>query len=135
VQKIYWHPDGTPLFGVPVGDGGPIVRISPSNRATDFVRHTDGGPLSVARSPRDLAATQFRFAAQADGTESIQSVDHPGLFVRVDGTAVRLDAQPTGFRRVTGRNGIRLQAGTVYLAVSSAGALTVNGSGTVFRLS
>ena len=135
VQKIYWHPDGTPLFGVPVGDGGPIVRISPSNRATDFVRHTDGGPLSVARSPRDLAATQFRFAPQTDGTESIQSVDRPGLFVRVDGTAVRLDAQPSGFRRVSGRNGIRLQTGTAYLAVSSAGALTVNGSGTVFRLS
>jgi hypothetical protein len=47
---------------------------------------------------------------------------------------VRLDAAATGFRRVTERTGIRLQAGTGYLAVSG-GALTVNASGTVFRLS
>jgi GH43 family beta-xylosidase len=134
VQRLYWHPDGTPMFGVPVGDGGPIVRISPANRPTDFVRHTADGSLAIERAPHDLAATQFRFAAQEDGTESIRSVDHPGRFVRVDGTSVRLDAAATGFRRVTERTGIRLQAGTGYLAVSG-GALTVNASGTVFRLS
>ena len=135
VQRLYWHPDGTPMFGVPVGDGGPIVRISPANKPVDFVRHTADGSLATERAPHELAATQFRFAAQTDGTESIRSVDHPGRFVRVDGTAVRLDATATGFRRVTERTGIRLQAGTGFLAVSAGGALTVNGSGTVFRLS
>jgi hypothetical protein len=134
VQRLYWHPDGTPLFGVPVGDGGPIVRISPADRSYDFVRHTDELVLGVERAPHDLAATQFRFAKQDDGTESIESVDHPGKFVRVDGDTVRLDATASGFRRVSDRSGLKLETGGRYLRVSG-GAVTVASNGTVFRLS
>src|SRR3954471_9106564 len=82
VQKLCRQPDGTPLFGVPVGDGGPIVRLSPGGQ--DFVRHADDGLIVVERAPRDLAATQFRFEARADGTEVIRSVDDPDRFLQVD---------------------------------------------------
>ena len=109
VQRLYWHPDGTPLFGVPVGDGGPIVRISPATRPDDFVRHTDGGPLSVARAPHDLAATQFRFEAR-DGAEVLRSVDHPDRFVRADAGGVRLDTTATLFRRSWTRRGLKIGA-------------------------
>jgi GH43 family beta-xylosidase len=58
VQRLYWHPDGTPLFGVPVGAGGPIVRLSPADAPKRFVRDDDrrllqgrGVKLQVAGDP------------------------------------------------------------------------------------
>ncbi|GAA0544933.1 hypothetical protein GCM10010172_28190 [Paractinoplanes ferrugineus] len=135
VQKLYWHPDGTPLFGIPVGDGGPIVRVSAADRPTDFVRHTDDGLILIERAPRDLAATQFRFEARPDGTEVIRSVAHPARFLHVDSGVVRLDAAPTGFRRERVRNGVKIAvAGGGYLR-RSGGAISVAPAGTVFRLS
>jgi hypothetical protein len=133
VQKLYWHPDGTPLFGVPVGDGGPIVRLSPGRH--DFVRHDDAGVLVVARAPRDLAATQFRFEANDGGTEVIRSVDRPDLHVRIDGPAVRLDPTPTAFRRSWNRHGVTIEAeGGGYLHAGH-GTITVAPEPTTFRLS
>ncbi|MFC7273816.1 family 43 glycosylhydrolase [Paractinoplanes rhizophilus] len=133
VQKLYWHPDGTPLFGVPVGDGGPIVRLSPGRH--DFVRHDDAGVLVIARAPRDLAATQFRFEAHDGGTEVIRSVDRPDLHVRIDGPAVRLDPTPTAFRRSWNRHGVTIEAeGGGYLHAGH-GTITVAPEPTTFRLS
>lgn len=131
VQRLYWHPDGTPLFGVPVGAGGPIVRLGPAEGW--FVRHTDT-VLRVERAPHDLAATQFRFVAAAGGGETIQSVDRPDLHVRVNGDQVRLDPAPTAVRRVRVRGGIKIQTGDRYLRVER-GEITAGPTGTVFRLS
>jgi GH43 family beta-xylosidase len=113
VQRLYWHPDGTPLFGVPVGKGGPIVRLSPTGASGSYVRH-DGTALRIERAPRDLAATQFRFVPAADGAEAIQSVNLPGRHLRVVDGAVLLDPGPaTPWRRVPHGRGFRLQvAGT-----------------------
>ncbi|BCY12773.1 glycoside hydrolase family 43 protein [Actinoplanes sp. L3-i22] len=130
VQKLYWHPDGTPLFGVPVGDGGPIVRLSPGGDT--FVHHA-GTAVQVAPAPRDLGATQFRFT----GDGLIQSVDKPALFVRIDGTSVTLDATGTPVRRVPARGGVTIRTvadPAVYLRVS-AGVVTTGTTGTVFRQS
>ena len=134
VQRLYWHPDGTPLFGVPVGDGGPIVRISLADRQNDFVRHNDDGAIVVERAPRDLAATQFRFEAQQDGTEAIRSVDHPDRYVRVDGEKVALGATPVGFRRVTSRNTVKIQTADGLYLRASGGTVTASTEGTAFRL-
>ena len=131
VQRLYWHPDGTPLFGVPVGAGGPIVRLSPAEGV--FVHHTDT-VLQTAQAPHDLAATQFRFVAAADGTETIQSVDRPDLFVRADGDQVRLDPAPTPVRRVRARGGVKIQVGHRYLRADH-GSIIAGTSATVFRLS
>ncbi|MEU4239117.1 family 43 glycosylhydrolase [Actinoplanes sp. NPDC026619] len=132
VQKIYWHPDGTPLFGVPVGDGGPIVRVS---LADHFVRHTDDGLIVLERAPHDLAATQFRFEAQADGTELIRSVDHPTQFLHAEAGVVKLDATGTTFRREIVRNGVKIAVtGGGYLKQSGT-AISVAPTATVFRLS
>lgn len=149
VQKLYWHADGTPLFGVPVGKGGPIVRLSPGDAASSFVRHF-GFVLRVDADVRELADSQFRFVPgfAGAGTESIQSVNFPDRYVRVlDGT-VRVDpieAGPTyagqaSFRRIASKGGVSLQ-----LAANSAtylrherGLLTSGpaaGARTTFRLS
>ncbi|KUL26808.1 glycoside hydrolase family 43 protein [Actinoplanes awajinensis] len=136
VQKLYWHPDGTPLFGVPVGDGGPIVRLSPADSSAQYVHHT-GTVVDVAQAPRDLAATQFRFVAAADGTETIQSVDQPTLFVRIDGATVALATTGTPVRRVPARGGVLIRSAAdpaIHLR-KTAGVITAGKSGTVFRLS
>jgi GH43 family beta-xylosidase len=109
VQRLYWHPDGTPLFGVPIGAGGPIVRLSPVDAPTRFVRH-DGAALLVQPPTHALADTQFRFVPVDPGVAAIQSVDFPDRHVRVVDGQVRLEAgTPTGFRRIPHGRGERLQ--------------------------
>ncbi|BCJ40717.1 hypothetical protein GCM10010168_72950 [Actinoplanes ianthinogenes] len=136
VQKLYWHPDGTPLFGVPVGDGGPIVRLNVRDSRNTFVHHA-GTAVQVAPAPRDLGATQFRFVAAADGTETIQSVDQPSLFLTINGTAVTLTATATPIRRIPTRGGItiRTAADPARFLKVTAGTVTTATSGTVFQLS
>ncbi len=136
VQKVVWHEDGTPMFGVPVGAGGPIVRLSPLDARGGFVRHSEY-VVRVEHAPKALGDTQFRFVPglAGDGTESLQSVSHPDRYVRVDGSGVRLDpvgadpsaAAQASFRRVPVRGGISLQVATDrgdYL-LHDRGALTV----------
>jgi GH43 family beta-xylosidase len=118
VQRLYWHRDGTPMFGVPVGVGGPIVRLSPADASRAFVRHAEF-VLRVDTDVRELADTQFRFGPgfAGPGTESIQSVNFPGRYVRVVGGTVRLDpeadagADPgaASFRRVRLGRAVALQ--------------------------
>ncbi|BCB91061.1 family 43 glycosylhydrolase [Phytohabitans suffuscus] len=110
VQKLYWHRDGTPLFGVPVGKGGPIVRLSPVDSRAALVHH-DGSALLVRRDVRELATSQFRFVAGAagDGTESIQSVDLPDRYISVVDGTVQLTATATAFHRLRGPRGIALR--------------------------
>jgi GH43 family beta-xylosidase len=114
VQKLYWSSDGTPLFGVPVGKGGPILRLSPAGVPDAFVRQEDF-VLRADAAVRPLQDSQFRFVAgfAGGGTESIQSVAHPDRYVRVaaDGT-VRLDPVAAGagsFRRIPHGKGVRIQ--------------------------
>lgn len=118
VQKLYWHRDGTPLFGVPVGAGGPIVRLSPGDAPSAFVRHREN-VVRVDAGVRELADTQFRFVPglAGDGTESIQSVNLPDRYVRVTGTTVTLAPVEPGtafagqasFRRIQRPGGIALR--------------------------
>ncbi|RKN34028.1 family 43 glycosylhydrolase [Micromonospora musae] len=110
-QRLYWHPDGTPLFGVPVGRGGPIVRLSPADAPSTFVRHHTYA-LRVDPRVRELADSQFRFVPgfAGGGTVSLQSVNFPDRYWRVDGTSLRIEPVQEGdgfgaqasFRRVPG---------------------------------
>ncbi|MEV4131767.1 family 43 glycosylhydrolase [Dactylosporangium sp. NPDC049742] len=109
VQQLYWHRDGTPLFGVPVGAGGPIVRLTPSDVPRGFLRHSSF-VLRVDADVRELADSQFRFVAAADGTETLQSVNYPDRHVTVAGGGVRLEPGPgTAFRRTTRGPGVTLE--------------------------
>ncbi|MFV2088546.1 family 43 glycosylhydrolase [Micromonospora sp. LOL_021] len=151
VQKLYWDADGNPLFGVPVGEGGPIVRLSPADTTRSaFVRHVGATVLVDTHSQR-LADTQFRIGAGLAGadTVSIQSVDLPGHYLRaVDGT-VRLDpvaddaefaAQASFHRidRVNGRVSLRLAGVPSAFVRHEDGQLTIGpaaGAQSAFRLS
>lgn len=113
-QRIYWHADGTPLFGVPVGAGGPIVRLSPADSASSFVRHF-AYELRVDNDVRELGDSQFRFVPGHSGgaSVSLQSVNFPDRHVRVTPAGVRIDpsdntpgyAAESSFRRLPGLAG------------------------------
>ena len=152
VQKVSWHPDGTPMFGVPVGSGGPIVRLSPADDKHTFVRHF-AFELRVEEDADSLPLgdTQFRFVPgfAGAGTESIQSVNYPDRYVRVTATGqVRIDPYEAGaayggqasFRRIPAKKGYQLQlAGdpSKYL-LHDRGTLTVGalaGNRSIFELS
>ncbi|NMN03547.1 MULTISPECIES: family 43 glycosylhydrolase [unclassified Novosphingobium] len=57
VQRLYYHADGTPDFGVPVGNGALPDRLVPAGAPGRFLLHGDGG-VAVGTAP--LAQTQFR---------------------------------------------------------------------------
>ena len=111
-QRLYWHPDGTPLFGVPVGVGGPIVRLSPADSASSFVRHF-AYELRVDADVRELADSQFRFVPghSGDGTVSLQSVNFPDRFVRVTSTGLRIDPVEAGSSRYAAEASFRREPG------------------------
>ncbi|GAA4957291.1 glycoside hydrolase family 43 protein [Actinoplanes utahensis] len=135
VQKVYWHEDGTPLFGIPVGSGGPIVRLSPADAKRSFVKH-EGDAIRAVQAPRELELTQFRFVKAADGAETIQSVDQPAKFVAVDGTRVALGATGTPVTRIAVKDGVTIRvAPGRFLKVLKNGELTVADKATVFTLS
>ncbi|MDI6100961.1 glycoside hydrolase family 43 protein [Actinoplanes sp. NEAU-A12] len=134
VQKVYWHEDGTPMFGIPVGSGGPIVRLSPSDKPRSFVKH-EGDVIRAAHAPRELELTQFRFVAAADGTETIQSVDQPGKFVTVSGTTVSLSATGTPVTRIATKGGVTIRVTPGKYLRHAGGRITVADKATVFRLS
>jgi hypothetical protein len=131
---------------VPVGEGGPIVRLSPADARSAFVRHFEY-VLRVDRDVRELADSQFRFVPglAGAGTESIQSVNFPDRYVRVLDGVVRIDPVEDGtafpgqasFRRIPRGDGVALRlAGDpgAYLR-HVRGRLTTGTSGTVFLLS
>ncbi|KFU75642.1 alpha-arabinofuranosidase [Amycolatopsis lurida NRRL 2430] len=93
VQRLYWNDDGTPSFGVPVGKGGPCVRLSPLDDPALYVRHYEYR-LTADGNVRELADSQFRIVAgfRGAGTVALQSVNFPDRYVRVvDATTVRID--------------------------------------------
>ncbi|GIE74171.1 hypothetical protein Aph02nite_01210 [Actinoplanes philippinensis] len=134
VQKLYWHEDGTPLFGVPVGSGGPIVRLSPADRPRSFVKHV-GDAFQVDHAPRELELTQFRFVKAADGTETVQSVDQPAKYLTVSGGSVSLSTTGTPVTRIAVKDGVTVRVAPGRFLQHRNGALTVADRATVFRLS
>ncbi|MGX7828441.1 family 43 glycosylhydrolase [Actinokineospora sp. 24-640] len=83
VQKVYWNPDGTPNFGIPVADGVTPVRLKAYNVANGFVRHWEYQGR-VEANPLPLADSQFRIVPglAGSGTVSLESTNFPGYFLR-----------------------------------------------------
>ncbi len=135
VQRLHWNDDGTPSFGVPVGKGGPIIRLSPLDAPALFVRHYEYR-LRVDGDVRDVADSQFRLVAgfSGTGTVALQSVNFPDRYARVDNGVVRVDpyedtdgyARAASFVRLQGlsdRSGVSLRL------VSDAGSYLAHDTG------
>lgn len=65
VQRLYFEPDGTPDFGVPVGNDALPERLRPAGRPNVWLGHDAHLPL-VGNLP--VAQSQYRSVEQADGT-------------------------------------------------------------------
>ncbi|MCG8926338.1 family 43 glycosylhydrolase [Lentzea sp. CC55] len=129
VQRLHWNADGTPSFGVPVGRGGPIVRLSPVDAPALVVRHHEYR-LRVDGNVRDVADSQFRFVPGflGAGSVALQSVNFPDRYVRVGSDTITIDpfedtdayGRAASFVRLPGlsdRSAVSLRAGTdTYLA-------------------
>ncbi|HEV8556239.1 MAG TPA: family 43 glycosylhydrolase [Actinophytocola sp.] len=139
VQRLYWNEDGTPSFGIPVGRGGPISRLSPMDTPQLVLRHFEFR-LRFEGNVRELADSQFRFVPGhlGPGTVSLQSVNFPDRYLRVIEDAVpRIDpfedtdayGRATSFRREPGladRTAVSLRVPTAprtYLAHDGNGRL------------
>lgn len=92
VQKLHWNEDGTPSFGVPVGSGGPIVRLSPLDAPHLVVRHAEYR-LRVEGNVREVADSQFRLVPGnlGAGTVSVRSVNFPDRYVRAGDGVLRIE--------------------------------------------
>lgn len=75
IQRLYYHPDGRPDFGVPVGNGVLPVRLSPVGRGDRFVRY-DGTKFAIGTGP--LASTQLRPVPGRGGTIAFEPIEHRG---------------------------------------------------------
>lgn len=148
VQRIYYRPDGTPDFGIPVGNGPVPDRLTPADAPGRFVRH-DGERVFVGEGP--IAASQFRAVPSPAGGSAVTlvSVDAPNqcLLAAPDGS-VRLAAmvQDREFvlhsaflRQTVGRDAVRYglagRSGMVLRHVGGALRVAPGTSGTVFQLS
>lgn len=71
VQQLYFNADGTPDFGVPVGNGLLPERFSPAGHPGLWLSHQAEQPV-VAHLP--LAQTQFRAVPNGDNTVSLSPI-------------------------------------------------------------
>lgn len=89
IQRLYFQADGTPDFGIPVGNGALPNRWSPLNRPGDFMRVT-GERIIVGTGP--VATTQFRLVpSRLDANKvSLVPIESPAskLLVGRDSTVI-----------------------------------------------
>ncbi|MFD1950765.1 family 43 glycosylhydrolase [Sphingomonas arantia] len=86
MQRFYYKPDGTPDFGIPVGNGPLPDRFAAVGGDAGFLRH-DGDRVSVGQG--DIASSQFRRVPgiAGRGSVSLVPIDAPDryLFAQGDG--------------------------------------------------
>jgi GH43 family beta-xylosidase len=85
VQRLYWNPDGTPQFGVPVGDGPLPFRWQSAEAPELYLAH-DGTTITATATP-SLAASQFRILPGYAKKNSvlIEPILTKGRYVRIEG--------------------------------------------------
>lgn len=125
IQRLYYHADGTPDFGVPVGNGALPERFSPAGQAGRFLVQ-EGERLLIGNA--SLASTQFRAVPVNVGAETflLSPILRPDLAVKAGpGQPVSLSprAEATAFlRQKAGEGAVRLMlAGDPGQALVAAG--------------
>ena len=141
VQRLYYKPDGTPDFGVPVGAGEVPDRFAPLDRAGSFLRH-DGDRLVVGSGPLPTTQLRQKPGLAGAGTVSLEPILKPGHVLAVGANgAVEIvkaggDPKRASFKRGAGLAGqgvsfaalggghLRHRDGVVVVGGGDAGAAT-----------
>jgi Glycosyl hydrolases family 43/Alpha-L-arabinofuranosidase B (ABFB) domain len=92
VQRLYWNDDGTPAFGIPVGNGPLPVRLSPLDAPDAYITHA-GAQVALA-DPLHIETSQFRLrdGLAGKGTTSFEALDAPGRVLRATADGASLAA-------------------------------------------
>lgn len=118
VQRLYYKADGSPDFGIPVGNGEVPDRFSPADMRGAFLRH-DGDRIIVGGG--DIPTSQFRVkpGLAGAGTVSLEPILARGKVLRrmPDGSVVvgSLDGDPQAASFV--------RRGGTFVAVGTEGVL------------
>jgi GH43 family beta-xylosidase len=125
VQRLHWNADGTPNFGVPVGDGVLPVRLEPAAARGTYLAH-DGAVVRSASSP-SLGASQFRIAPGYARKNSvvIEPVLAKGHYLRVQGSAVSISATEGSSSGFLERAGLSDRTGVSFESVDFPGSYLV----------
>jgi GH43 family beta-xylosidase len=112
IQRLYFRADGTPDFGIPVGNGALPDRLSPLDRANQFVR-VDGERVVVGVGP--VATTQFRqVPSRADADQvSLVPIESPGSKVVVGTDSALIVARDDGSAEFARRSSFSRKKGLV----------------------
>lgn len=110
IQRLYYRADGTPDFGVPVGNGALPDRLSPLDRKDQFVR-VDGERIVVGVGP--VASTQFRqVPSQVDANKvALVPIESPASKLIVGGDSTVTVARDDGSAEFARRSSFVKQPG------------------------
>ena len=110
IQRLYFRPDGTPDFGIPVGNGPLPERLSPLDRNNRFVR-IEGKRAVVGEGP--VATTQFRMEpSRADANEvALVPIEAPDSRLVVGGDSMVTVAPDDGSTAFARRSSFSRQKG------------------------
>jgi hypothetical protein len=122
VQRLYWNSDGTPQFGVPVGDGPVPFRWQPAASPELFLTH-DGTSVSASAAPA-LAASQFRLLPGYAKKNSvlIEPVLAKGRFLRIEGGALVISSVAGASSAFIQRRGLSDSAASSFESVDLPGS-------------
>lgn len=125
VQRLSWNVDGTPNFGVPVGDGELPVRLESAAAPGTFLAH-DGVTVTAASSPA-LGASQFRLAPGYAKKNSvvIEPVLTKGRYLRVQASSVAIASTEGSSSAFLQRGGLSDAAGASFESVDMLGSYLV----------
>lgn len=123
VQRLYYRADGTPDFGIPVGNGPLPDRLAPMDAPGARLAHA-GDRLLVGAAA--LPATQFRQmpGGAGVGTVSLAPIDAAGMLVGVGADGAAALVRDDGARATALRTSFRREAGLADPRGASFRALT-----------
>ena len=121
VQRLHWKEDGTPDFGVPVGDGELPVRLESAAAPGAYLVH-DGTTVTASSAP-SLGASQFRIAPGYAKKNSvvIEPVLTKGRYLRVQNSTVAIASTDGSSSAFVQRGGLSDPAGVSFESVDFPG--------------
>jgi GH43 family beta-xylosidase len=122
VQRLYWNPDGTPQFGVPVGDGPLPSRWQSAETPELFLTH-DGTSVTASAAPA-LAASQFRILPGYAKKNSvlIEPILTKGSYFRIEGNALVIASTAGASSAFLQRKGLSDSAAASFESVDIPGS-------------
>ncbi|WP_445192898.1 family 43 glycosylhydrolase [Sphingomonas sp. Tas61C01] len=101
IQRIYYNADGTPDFGIPVGNGPLPYRMAPTNRSGAFLR-LRGDRFEIGTG--SLASTQIRQVAGKGGSIAFEPIERRGERLCHDGAGRVVLARDDGSAGIAARS-------------------------------